>query len=62
MAAKQGLPAAQLDLGWMYQNGWGLKQDRVEAIAWYLKASDQGYEPAKKHLQSLGVAVPALEK
>ena len=39
----------------MYFNGWGVPADRVEAIAWYLKASDHGDEPAKEALKSLGV-------
>lgn len=39
----------------MYENGRGVKQDRVEAIAWYLKAADRGLEVAKQRLQALGV-------
>ena len=29
----------------------------VDAIAWYLKASDQGFEPAKQALRNMGVSI-----
>ena len=33
--AEGGDPAAQNDLGWMYQNGRGVAQDYVAAHMWY---------------------------
>jgi TPR repeat protein len=35
LAANQGLDSAQLDLGFFYENGYGVKQNRVEAYKWY---------------------------
>jgi TPR repeat protein len=37
----------------MYAHGQGLPQDYAEAVKWYRKAADQGYEPAQ---ELLGVA------
>lgn len=41
-AAKCGHASAQNDLGWLYQNGYGVEQDDMEAVKWYLKAAEQG--------------------
>ncbi|MDR2220364.1 MAG: sel1 repeat family protein [Methylobacillus sp.] len=41
-AAEQGNVDAQLELGWMYENGKGVPQDYKEAITWYRKAAEQG--------------------
>jgi hypothetical protein len=35
LAANQGLDGAQLDLGYFYDKGYGVKQDYVEAYKWY---------------------------
>jgi hypothetical protein len=35
LAANQGLDSAQLDLGYFYEKGYGVKQDYVEAYKWY---------------------------
>jgi TPR repeat protein len=39
----------------MYVTGQGVPKNRVEGIAWYLKASDAGDEEAKRALRSMGV-------
>ena len=39
-------------IGDAYYNGWGVKKDEKQALAWYQKAGDQGYPPA---LAALGV-------
>ena len=39
--ANQGHAPAQDKLGWMYQNGWGVKQDYSQAMTWYRKAAEQ---------------------
>jgi uncharacterized protein len=36
-AAEAGLPAAQSDLGWMYENGFGVEANPVKAVEWYQK-------------------------
>lgn len=45
--AMQGLAGAQLNLGEMYANGYGVTQDYAEAVAWYRKAAEQGYWEAQ---------------
>ena len=37
----QGNAEAQINLGVLYANGWGVAQDYVEALKWYRKAADQ---------------------
>ena len=43
-------PVAQCNLGCMYENGHGVKQDSKEAVAWYRKAAEQGYTHAQFNL------------
>jgi TPR repeat protein len=57
-AAKQSNTDAQNNIALMYQNGWGVEANRVEAIAWWLKSAQQGNEVAKKNLRDLGVTPP----
>ncbi|HHF0415088.1 TPA: tetratricopeptide repeat protein [Haemophilus influenzae] len=40
--AEQGNADAQFNLGLMYYNGRGVKQDDFEAVKWYRKAAEQG--------------------
>ena len=49
-AAKQGLPDAQFNLGNMYENGQGVKQDYSKAREWYEKAAKQGHARAQNNL------------
>jgi hypothetical protein len=42
IAADQGDPDAQVNMGSFYENGRGVTQDYVEAMRWYRKAADQG--------------------
>lgn len=42
-AAEDGNPAAQTDLGALYQFGWGVPKDMNKAVDWYRKAAGQGY-------------------
>ena len=41
-------------LGDCYANGSGVAKDQAEALKWYHKAADQGYEKAKKALLDMG--------
>ena len=49
-AAEQGFAAAQYNLGVMYDNGQGVRQDYAQAVQWYLKAAEQGYADAQYNL------------
>ena len=40
-AAEQGLVQAQYNLGDMYEQGQGVRQDYAEAFRWYRKAAEQ---------------------
>jgi len=40
--AEQGNPQAQINLGWIYEKGQGVKQSDQEAVKWYRKAAGQG--------------------
>ena len=35
----------------MYDNGYGVAMDKQEAITWYRRAADQGFETAKEALK-----------
>jgi len=37
----------------MYESGRGVEKDEEEAVKWYRKAAEQGYEPAKAALKKL---------
>lgn len=49
-AAELGYAVEQNNLGFMYSNGEGVKQDFTEAEKWYRKAAKQGHELAKQIL------------
>ena len=49
-AAEQGNAAAQFNLGVMYENGQGVRQDYVQAVQWYRKAAEQGDAQAQYNL------------
>jgi len=49
-AAEQGYADAQSNLGWMYGNGKGVKQDDAEAVKWFRKAAEQGNSRAQHNL------------
>ncbi len=46
-AARQGEPAAQCELGQMYAQGMGTKQDFAQAAHWYREAAAQGHAKAQ---------------
>jgi TPR repeat protein len=51
--AEQGHTKAHCYFGLMYANGEGLPQERVEAVRWYRKATEQGYAKARFNLRRL---------
>ena len=50
LAAEQGHVDAQFNLGCMYENGRGVKQDYSEAVRWYRMAAEQGYADAQHNI------------
>ncbi|MGA2147672.1 MAG: tetratricopeptide repeat protein [Bryobacteraceae bacterium] len=48
--AKQGDAVAQFNLGSMYDEGQGVRQDYTEAIRWYREAAEQGNVSAQFNL------------
>jgi hypothetical protein len=54
-AAEGGRADGQNILGWMYEHGRGVAQNREEAIRWYRKAAAQGHKDAKQRLGKMGV-------
>jgi TPR repeat protein len=50
-AAAKGLPAAQYQLGQIYEHPWDPQiRDLTEAVKWYRKAADQGHTDAQDEL------------
>ena len=50
LRAKKDDAAAQYNLGWRYEYGEGVVQDKQEAAKWYRKAAEQGYLAAQNKL------------
>ena len=48
--AERGQPEAQALLGFMYEHGSGVPQDRVLAARWYSSAAEQGHAGAQYQL------------
>ena len=49
-AAEQGDPAAQFNLGVLYETGQGVTQNYAEAVKWYHAAAEQGEPQAQFNL------------
>ncbi len=49
-AADQNHPAAQANLGYLYERGYGVTTDAAEAVRWYRKAADQNHDDGLFHL------------
>ena len=45
--AEQGNATTQFNVGLMYAEGQGVKQDDVEGVKWYRKAAEQGHARAQ---------------
>jgi TPR repeat protein len=48
--AEAGDPRAETYLGIMYDNGYGVPQDRAEAFRWFERAAQRGFANAQYHL------------
>lgn len=53
MAAEQGDPVAQYNLGNMYANGRGVPKDDGNALAWFRKAAEQGQPNARNAVSQI---------
>ena len=60
--AECGNTEAQSMLGSLYQLGWGVEVDEAQAIAWYAKASAQGYGLATNNLAGMRFAQGQMEE
>ena len=49
-AAEQGYVAAQYMVGKCYDNGFGIDEDKVEALKWYREAAEHGHADAQYRL------------
>ena len=49
-AAEQNDPAAQFNLGMLYETGQGVSQNYAEAVKWYREAAERGYPAAQFNL------------
>ena len=59
--AREGDPAAQSSIAFMYQNGLGVPQDQNQAATWFHEAAEHDYPPAMVNLgatDDAGVGVP----
>jgi len=54
-AAEQDHLEAQVYLGRLFENGYGVEQDDALASYWYHKAAKQGDAEAKEYLTKLGI-------
>ncbi len=51
-SAERGNAIAQFKLGYMYDQGQGVRQDAAEAMKWYRKAAEQDHAGAQALLGS----------
>ena len=51
MAANQGNPVGEYELGESFEFGLGVKEDKAEAKKWYQKVMEQGASPDKKRAE-----------
>ena len=51
--AQRGNVVAQNNLGYLYYNGIGVRQDLAEGIRWFESAADKGYDEAKYTLAKI---------
>jgi len=54
LSAEQGVPLAQFALGSLYEKGFGkVRPDPAEAVLWYTRALQQGFEGARAPLAAM---------
>jgi uncharacterized protein len=50
LSAEQGNADAQYNLGYCFDNGEGVEEDKVEAVRWYKLSAEQGNADAQHNL------------
>ena len=50
VAANRGFASSQCNIGWLYENGNGIPQDKEKAAKWYGKSAEQGNKFAQCNL------------
>jgi len=60
-AAEYGLGDSQFNLGVLYENGLGVKADKVAAYKWYALAAKSGDKDAGERLAGLKTSLPAAD-
>lgn len=53
ISAEKGSIDAWVALGWCYSKGFGVDEDKKEALKWYQKAAEQGNKFAKLEVENL---------
>lgn len=56
-AAEKGSAEAQMRLGKMYFNGWGVPHDHEKAVFWHKKAAAQGNQESIEKLKKMGISL-----
>jgi TPR repeat protein len=62
VAADQGYAPAQFHLGFIYEEGLGVLEDKAEAMKWYRKSADQGFALAQEWLGMKYTGWPGLPR
>jgi TPR repeat protein len=52
-AARAGDSEAQLEMGILYEYGFRMKDNKIEALAWYMKAAERGNSRAAAYRDRL---------
>lgn len=52
-AADQGIPEAQFEVGYLYDNGWVVEEDQKEAVKWWQRAAERGLVAAQGQIGAL---------
>jgi hypothetical protein len=60
--AEGGNTAAQLYIGQMYVDGWGVERDMSKALSWYRKAAKLGNADAQYRLGVMYLGIPGVKK
>lgn len=60
-AAEQGFTRAQLSLGLMYEAGWGVPKDYVQALKWYSLAKTGFTDPKQRDPASINAYAVAVK-
>jgi len=61
LAADQGFPFAQSNLGYMYQNGYHVEKSIMKAFEYFQLAADQGFLFAQSNLDYLKSSIEYIQ-